>query len=228
MNSFIKKILICVVRTMINKIINQIIVELPINDLEYKPFIKAKQIKGLSIPCVIVDYKTKRQVELLSQVEKYYWYQLRFEDDTVNIYEQYPLNLDLTLYLAELYSIKHPKDKSTPMTTDFLVETRNGYVAYSVKSSEKVFDKARNTEKQTLERLYWESLNVKFRILVGEKLNMDYINNIMDVVSCYDSKNVFSKFDLIRYLIAHKKIIVDLESERINYSIIMKEYFKDE
>ena len=136
MNSFIKKILICVVRTMINKIINQIIVELPINDLEYKPFIKAKQIKGLSIPCVIVDYKTKRQVELLSQVEKYYWYQLRFEDDTVNIYEQYPLNLDLTLYLAELYSIKHPKDKSTPMTTDFLVETRNGYAAYSVKSSE--------------------------------------------------------------------------------------------
>lgn len=213
-----------------NRIINQIIIELPNNDTEYKPHIKAKQIKGLSVPCVIVDYKTNRQVELLSQGEKYFWYLLRFDDDTMNIYEQYPLNLDLTTYLSELIGIKHPKDKNTPMTTDFLVETRNGYAAYSVKSSKKDLDKTkiRNIEKQTLERLYWKALNIDFNILIKEDLKMDYINNIMDVVSCYDSKKVFSKFDLIRYLIAHKKIIIDLESQPIDYRTIMKEYFKDE
>lgn len=39
---------------------------------KYIPSIFAKEIKGLSSPCVIVDYKTGKRIHLLSQYEKRY------------------------------------------------------------------------------------------------------------------------------------------------------------
>lgn len=189
----------------------------------YSAYIKAKQIKGLSVPSVIVDYKTGRSVELLSQAEKYIWYLLRFDDDVLTIYEQYPLDLNLTVLLAKQHSIKHPKNNSTPMTTDFYVETRHGFVAYSVKSSKKVLNKPRNVEKLFLEKLYWDSLGIEFHIVFGEELNMTYIRNIMDVVTCYNEANVFSKFDKIRHQIAHKKLQIDIKKEPIDYIELLQE-----
>ena len=113
---------------------------------EYTPYIEAEEIKGLSVPCVVVDYKTGRQVELLSQGEKYVWYLLRYDDDVQKIYEQYALDLDITVELAERYGIKHPNNASTPMTTDFYVEKKDGFVAYSVKNSRLVLEDKRTVE----------------------------------------------------------------------------------
>ena len=193
--------------------------------VSHTPHIKAKQIKGLSIPCVVVDYKTGRSVELLSQGEKYIWYLLRFDDEIEDIYEQYPLDLEITLELSRKYGILHPKNTFTPMTTDFFVKKKDGYAAYSVKNDRSVLDKRRNVEKLFLEKMYWDQLGIEFHLVFKEGLNMTLVNNIMDVVTCYDPKNIFDQFDKIRYKIAHKMIDIDLESKPINYRQIMeKEY----
>ena len=189
----------------------------------YVPQVKAKQIKGTSVPCVIVDYKTGRSVELLSQGEKYIWYLLRFDDNVQEIYEQYPLDLNITMDLARTYGIKHPRNNSTPMTTDFLVERKHDYVAYSVKNDRSVLDNPRTIEKLFLEKKYWERVGVEFHPVFKEDLNMILINNIMDVVSCYDRESVFSRFDELRYQIAHKMIEIDLSHEPINYKTMLKE-----
>lgn len=184
---------------------------------EYTPYIEAEEIKGLSVPCVVVDYKTGRQVELLSQGEKYVWYLLRYDDDVQKIYEQYALDLDITVELAERYGIKHPNNASTPMTTDFYVEKKDGFVAYSVKNSRLVLEDKRTVEKLFLEKMYWENRGVEFYLVFKEDLNMTLVKNIMDVVACYNIDAVFDEFDKIRYKIANKIIDIDLRTELIDY-----------
>ena len=186
---------------------------------KHVPHVKAKHIKGLSVPCVVVDYKTGNSVELLSQGEKYVWYLLRFDDDVVNIYEQHPLDLKITCELAKTHKIKHPRNKKviTTMTTDFYVEKKNGFAAYSVKNDRSVLDKPRNIEKLFLEKLYWEQLGIEFHIVFKEDLNMTLVNNIMDVVTCYHKDRVFDQYDKIRYKIAHKIIQLDLKDQLIDY-----------
>lgn len=189
----------------------------------YKPLLKAKHIKGLSVPCVIVDYKTKRSVELMSQAEKYVWYMLRFDDQVKEIYEQFRLDLDITLEIANKYKIKHPKDNFTPMTTDFFVVKDFTFIAYSVKESRSVLLKKRNIEKLFLEMKYWEWVGVEFHIVFKEDLNMILVQNIMDICACYDKENVHTEYDLIRHKIAHKELQIDLAKESINYKKLMEE-----
>ena len=150
-------------------------------------------------------------------------YLLRFDDNVQEIYEQYPLDLNITVDLARTYGIKHPRNNSTPMTTDFLVERKHDYVAYSVKNDRSVLDNPRTIEKLFLEKKYWEHIGVEFHLVFKEDLNMILINNIMDVVSCYNRNSAFSKFDELRYKVAHKMIEIDLSQEPINYKELLKE-----
>ena len=184
---------------------------------KYIPSIFAKEIKGLSSPCVIVDYKTGRQIHLLSQCEKKAWYILRFDDEVEEIYEQFSLDLEITLALAEEYGVKHPGNKSTVMTTDFFVVKKHGYAAYSVKSDRSVLEKKREIEKQILEKMYWKLFDIEFHVIFVAELDKYLIKNIMEVVKCYDKSRIFNEYDEIRHMIAHKIIKVDLHKKGIDY-----------
>ncbi len=192
---------------------------------DYKPWIKIREVNSIGTASTVMDYKTGRPVELLSQGEVYYYYILRWEDTVEDIREQFPLELDRTLEIADKLGIKHPHNRSTRMTTDLLVTRTNGTLeAYSIKADRGVLEKEREREKLFLEKSYWESKGIPFHICLKEDVNLVYVQNIMDVISCYDPSRVQDAHGMIRYLIAHKKISVDMMSSLLSYDALITQY----
>lgn len=60
---------------------------------DYKPYIQAREINSLGTCSNPIDWKTGRTIELLSQGESALWHILRWNDDVIDIREQYPLDL---------------------------------------------------------------------------------------------------------------------------------------
>ena len=58
---------------------------------DYLPYITTSEFNSLGTTSVIVDWKTGRGVHCLSQAEAYWYYVLRWDDNNVDIREQYPL-----------------------------------------------------------------------------------------------------------------------------------------
>ena len=189
---------------------------------DYSPYITTSEFNSLGTTSVIVDWKTSRGVHCLSQGEAYWYYVLRWDDDNIDIREQYPLDNKITTKLAEENGINHPGGVNGIMTTDFLVTKADGSNhAYSIKATRKGLNQ-RTLEKLYLEKLYWEAKSVPFSLLFKEDLNMALVQNIKRVVGYYDEIKVFDKYSLIKHKIAKKIIILNLEEE-INFEKLLKE-----
>ena len=150
----------------------------------------------------------------------------RQKEGTVeDIREQFPLELNRTLALADQLGFRHPKDRRTHMTTDLLVTRTSGLLeAYSIKTDRHVLDDARTREKLYLEKLYWETQGIPFHLCLKEDVNRYYVQNIMDVVYCYDQSRVQDAHGMIRHLIAHKKIAVDMGTSLLDYHTLINQY----
>lgn len=191
----------------------------------YKPWIYINELNSQGTSTAVVDYKHGRTIQLLSQGEVYYYYLLRWQDDVIDIREQYPLDLNLTIKISNDLGFKHPKDNSTHMTTDLLVTKKDGTLeAYSIKSNKKILDEPRTLEKLYIEKLYWEAKHVPFHLKYKSEINRTLIQNIIDVTSCYDIEKVHDIFGAARYKIAHKDIIVDMETAPLDYNDIIHRY----
>ena len=104
---------------------------------DYKPWIKIREFNSAGTTANVVDWKHGRTTQLLSQGEEWYYYALRWDDNVLDIREQFPLfEPEDTVRIADSFGFKHPKDRSTTMTTDMLVDYADGYQeAISIKNS---------------------------------------------------------------------------------------------
>lgn len=193
----------------------------------YKPWIKIREVNSLGTATSVLDYKTGRNVELLSQGEVYYWYYLRWQDEVEDIREQYPLDLETTVGIANKLGYAHPHDDNHRMTTDLLVTKTDGSLeAYSVKNDRKVLDNPRTLEKLLIEKLYWEAQGVKFHLVYKTDLNKTFIRNLIDVMECYDPTKLTDAISVIRHKIATKEIMVDMETSPIDYKAVLNKYLE--
>ena len=93
---------------------------------------------------------------------------LEWHSTTIDIREQYPLDLEQTLEIAKTIGIPHPKFGKyyQIMTSDFLVDTHNSITpkfVVQVKYSNALND-PRTIEKIEIERQYWKQQNIPFYI----------------------------------------------------------------
>lgn len=188
----------------------------------YKPYIKTREVPSTGTGRILKDKITGRQMHLLSQAEVYTYYLLRWDDSVIDIREQYPLELEDTLKIADHLGYKHPCDRKTPMTTDFLVtyQEEDGtktYKAYSVKSSREILQGDRTVEIQRIEMAYWNLHGIPFEIVFKEDMNRIKVGNIEAVMDYWDIKDVMSDIDMVKYLIAHKKMSVDMDSKQLDF-----------
>ena len=147
---------------------------------------------------------------------------LRWNDDVIDIREQYPLALDATRSICKSLGFRHPGNGH--MTTDFLVDYRDGTrKAFSIKDDPSALSDPRTVEKQYVEMEYWKTAGIPFYILYKSDLDRTTIHNIMDVISCYSRDSVFDEFSQIRHMIAHKIISVNM-SKRIDYPALIRQY----
>lgn len=193
----------------------------------YKPYIKTREVPSTGTGRILKDKMTGRQMHLLSQAEVYTYYLLRWDDSVIDIREQYPLELDDTLKIADQLGYKHPHDRKTSMTTDFLVtyQEEDGtktYKAYSVKTDREVLQNNRTVEIQRIEMAYWNLHGISFEIVFKEDMNRIKVGNIEAVMEYWDIKNVLSDIDMIKYLIVHKKMSVDMESKPLNFPELVR------
>lgn len=165
----------------------------------YKPWLRPQDFTGSTgNRSAIRGLKTFRQHNMLSGIETEFFYLAEFNDAVIDIREQFPLlPLTLTQNIARIINVDHPAlrrkagEKGTPgvpsiMTTDFVLTFQNPdgsvrYQAYSIKSDEVITK--RNAEKQEIERLYWEGINVRFQVYTGSDATRTKSTNISWVTS---------------------------------------------
>lgn len=190
----------------------------------YKPYIKVNEFNSLGTTCNPIDWKTGRTMELMSQGEMYLYYLLRWNDNVVDIREQFPLELESTLAIADELGIKHPKNRSTRMTSDLLVDYADGHQeVYSVKRNKKEVENSRTEEKLKIEQLYWNLKGIPFYLTYTDDLNLSYVTNIRLAVEFYNKNDVFDEISQIKHLIATKQLQIDLSKELIDYGKLREE-----
>ena len=194
---------------------------------DYKPWILAREMGSIGTESVFPDWKHGRQIQCLSQGEAKAYRILRWRDDVIDIREQFPLDLDLTLAIARRLGLPHPHNKQTHMTTDFLVtyDTPDGKMlkAYSIKPNvNHMTDYA--LKNFAIEQAYWGVRGVHLEIIFSDNLNSILAENIKRCVRYYDEKDIQTPEDAVKHMIARKILIVDMETAIINYAEIAKTF----
>lgn len=195
---------------------------------DYKSYMTTSEFNSSGTTSVIKDWKTGRGVQCLSQGEAYWYYILRWDDENVDIREQYPLDSDDIEHVANSFCFKSPiRNRDIVLTTDFLVTKKDGsFIAYSIKPN-------RNLSERTLQRLciekqYWLNKGADFKILFKEDANEILVNNIREVMAYYDKSFVFDDFSYIKHKIAHKEIYWDMENIPITNKSINERMMRNE
>jgi hypothetical protein len=124
----------------------------------------------------------------MSQLEWQYFYMLEWSPVVVDIREQYPLELDETLAIAELHAIPHPSPTNRgaqdpcPITTDVVITIRRSMSfedqARTVKYANDLSDN-RVLEKFEIERLYWKSRNIDWGIVTEREIEDQIVKNMI-------------------------------------------------
>lgn len=185
---------------------------------DYKPYITTSEFNSMGTTSVIKDWKTGRGVHCLSQGEMLWYYILRWDDENIDIREQYPLDYIKTCKIAERFGFKNPQHI---MTTDFLVTKADGKsVAYSVKTNSDL--KKRQLELLCIEKYYWISRGVDYQLLLKTDANRTLAGNVRLVTEFYDADRVFDEISAIKHKIAIKEYPVDMESELFDEAALKK------
>ncbi len=194
--------------------------------VNYIPYITTSEFNSLGTTSVIRDWKTGRGVHCLSQGEALWYYILRWDDDNVDIREQYPLENKITVQIAQELGVKHPRNDDHIMTTDFLVTKSDGsLMAYSIKSTKDMDE--RTLQILCIEKLYWDKRHVPFQLLFADKVNKISASNIRLVTECYNIESVFDNISYFKHLIATKKILVDLDNGILDINSMIAERGED-
>ena len=208
----------------------------------YKPWIQTREISSSGTKSLLVDWKHGRQIHTLSRNETYFYYIQRWDDNVIDINEQYPLDRSKTERIADALSIMHPSlgnDPDERMTTDFLITKTDGRIikkyAYSVKDKyEQVFGDIGNpevrrlVEKQTIEMSYWKLQGIDFKVVFGDRdINKMLARNIELVVNHYNLKHVHTVYELMCFLIAHKYVDVQMDKTPIDIIGTTNTYLND-
>jgi hypothetical protein len=152
---------------------------------EYQPWLRIQDVPSRGLVTRIRGWKTSRVHHLMSLQELRYFYMQEWAEDVLDIREQYPLDLDETLAIAEACGIRHPIDRRTKhsivFTTDFVVTIRkNGLEVDQARAvkCEKDLSGRRTLEKLEIERRYWQRRNIDWKIVTEKELSKDGAKNV--------------------------------------------------
>lgn len=162
----------------------------------YKPFITVSDSKRPNARSNrLYGYKTQRVHQFLSDNEKRYFRYLEWADNVYDIREQFPLNQDETLAIAERYGIKHPayKGKNIIMTTDFVVTLTDGRTIARAFKETSSLDNKRVLAKLSIEKEYWESKGVHWGIIHEKLVDNIFAENVEEFLIC---KSLLSEIDI--------------------------------
>lgn len=191
---------------------------------DYKPYLQVGEFGSMGTCSCIVDYKTGRTVHTFSQAEAMMWYILRWDDENLDIKEQYPLPVEETVRIARQNNFAHPfrNGEYSVLTSDFYVKRKDRQFVISIKTdiNEKMY------KNLLIEKLYWNSIDVPWYLQFKKDINETEFINIKSVVRYYNCTYFPDEITFLKFLIARKLIVVDMKT-KLDYQMILKER-KDE
>jgi len=149
---------------------------------DYTPWLLVQDFPSKGMVSRVQGAKTGRVHHLMSNLETSFFFILDWSDEVVDIREQYPL-LDLrqAIEIAEQAKIRYPYDPQSGfpyiMTSDFYIETINGPTVITIKTSSDL-ENPRVREKLEVERRYWQSRNVIWKVATENEINIRKARNI--------------------------------------------------
>lgn len=157
-----------------------------------------------------MELKLIEYIIFFSDLEQEYYYLLSWQDDVIDIREQYPLfPVSDTERIAEELGVKHPQNiglgNSAVMSTDFLIisqsDNKTVLRARAVKY-QKELEKPRTREKLAIERAYWEERDVEWRVVTEKSFNRTISKNIKRLEGYYFDpfESICSSDEKFRYV----------------------------
>lgn len=161
--------------------------------VEYKPWLKVHEIidsKGRAHR--ILGWKHQRVYQLMSDNEFYYFLIMQWQDNVIDIREQFPLKpLEMTLDIADRYNITHgPKnsDNKTVMTTDFVITLKTEQMITEIARTIKPLKEMQNkrvVEKLMIEEEYWKIKKFNWGVVTDDKIPKTMAINIFWIYDFY-------------------------------------------
>jgi len=152
---------------------------------DYKPWITVHDFPSDGFSSRQPGWKSHRVCHFLSHHELRYYYLLEWSDVVTDIREQYPMDLEDTLDIADKLGIKHPENResNTPyvMTSDFMItEYINGMEIHKARTIKPVaeLEKKICIEYFEIERRYWAGKGVDWGIVTEADIPKTLVSNI--------------------------------------------------
>lgn len=185
----------------------------------YKPWITIRDVSSEGRSHRVFGHKSQRTHHLLSDLELSTFLLLEWHSTTIDIREQYPLDLEQTLEIAKTIGIPHPRfgKHYQIMTSDFLVDTHNSITpkfVVQVKYSNALND-PRTIEKIEIERQYWKQQNIPFYIFTEHQVPKTISQNIQWLYSSINTMEL-SEQDTLDKLNFFADIFSKNKSKKIN------------
>lgn len=205
----------------------------------YKGWLQVQDISSKGRSSRVFCNTNLRIVHLLSDLQLYYFYLLEFDDEVIDIREQYPLldfhELDIQLdpdLTNKLFDVKTKVPHI--FTTSFLItridENNNPfYEARAIKTSSELEKKA-TIERLELQRRYYEKKQINFGVVTEKEINKQMARNIGWVLTVYDIEDypdlvgnlVYLKRDMLSYLSSSQETFQSI-FQRLEKSYQLKE-----
>jgi hypothetical protein len=188
---------------------------------KYSPWLHVGDFSSQGRSHRVNGIKLNRIHHFFSDLEQQYFYLLAWQDDVIDIREQFPLfPVKDTEHIAAELDIKHPQNiglqNSMIMTTDFLITAKTGdktmLKARSVKY-QKDLENSRTKEKLAIEHLYWDMRSIEWKVVAENSFDREKAKRIAYLMGYFQdpfaglcSKDEKMRFmqDLINCLIEHR------------------------
>ena len=149
---------------------------------QYLPWVQVQDFSSQGTISRIAGHKTGRTHHFMSSGETDYFYLLDWSDEVLDIREQYPLqDIEAAIAIAADKGIRYPKDPVSGfpyvLTSDFLITTKTGVKARTVKRSAELHNR-RTLEKLEIERQYWQHAGIDWKLVTEHEMPAVKIRNI--------------------------------------------------
>jgi len=150
---------------------------------DYKPFLTVRDVPSKGRVHRRPALTHNRVVHLLSDLELAAFLFFDWQSFVTDIREQFPLNPESTIDIANRLGIKHPSFKgalqvmSTDLLVDFYQNGQHSSQAISVKYAQDLEDE-RTIEKLELERRFWENEGIDWFIFTEHEVPVITVKNI--------------------------------------------------
>lgn len=159
---------------------------------KYKPWLKVHEFGSNGRVHRIIGWKNRRIYQLMSDLELYYFILAQWDENVVDIREQYPLlPLEDTVAIADDIGFNHPpinRKEKTVMTTDFLITRKSGNkymeIARAIKTQDDIKN-PRTVEKLLIEKKYWDNSGIDWGVVTEEYIPKIRAINIYSVYNDY-------------------------------------------